>query len=169
MKHTVSLKENRIFRRLYAKGKSAVAPTMVLYCRKNGRRESRLGLTTGTKLGHAVVRNRVRRRLREIYRLQEDKLLPGYDIVVVARVRAVHSKYAVLERDFLLIPERRSHEDSPFGDDSVLPSLPLPPPPPYLPVHSHLLGLCHGGHRKVWRLEGGLAGGAPDPPVQPIP
>ena len=79
MKHTVSLKENRIFRRLYAKGKSAVAPTMVLYCRKNGRRESRLGLTTGTKLGHAVVRNRVRRRLREIYRLQEDKLLPGYD------------------------------------------------------------------------------------------
>ena len=41
----------------------------------------------------------------------------------------------------------------------------LSPPPPYLPVHSHLLGLCHGGHRKVWRLEGGLAGGAPDPPV----
>ena len=106
MKHTVSLKENRIFRRLYAKGKSAVAPTMVLYCRKNGRRESRLGLTTGTKLGHAVVRNRVRRRLREIYRLQEDKLLPGYDIVVVARVRAVHSKYAVLERDFLRLAKK---------------------------------------------------------------
>ena len=100
MKHTVSLKENRIFRRLYAKGKSAVAPTMVLYCRKNGRRESRLGLTTGTKLGHAVVRNRVRRRLRE------DKLLPGYDIVVVARVRAVHSKYAVLERDFLRLAKK---------------------------------------------------------------
>ena len=48
MKFTVSLKENRVFRRLYAKGKSAVAPTMVLYCRRNGRRESRLGLTTGT-------------------------------------------------------------------------------------------------------------------------
>lgn len=140
---------------------------MVLYCRKNGRRESRLGLTTGTKLGHAVVRNRVRRRLREIYRLQEDKLLPGYDIVVVARVRAVHSKYAVLERDFLrlakklrfsppknpLIPERRSHEDSPFGDDSVFtvvtspPSTPLPAgsfpparPMPWRPSKSMALG-----------------------------
>ena len=74
MKYTVSLKENRVFRRLYAKGRSAVSPTMVLYCRKNGRRENRLGLTTGTKLGHAVVRNRVRRRLREIYRLQEHRL-----------------------------------------------------------------------------------------------
>ncbi|MFR4756822.1 MAG: ribonuclease P protein component [Evtepia gabavorous] len=63
MKYTVSLKENRVFRRLYAKGRSAVSPTMVLYCRKNGRRETELGLTTGTKLGHAVVRNRVRRRL----------------------------------------------------------------------------------------------------------
>ena len=73
---------------------------------KNGRGESRLGLTTGTKLGHAVVRNRVRRRLREIYRLHEDQLLPGYDIVVVARVRAVHSRYAALERDFLRLAKK---------------------------------------------------------------
>lgn len=79
---------------------------MVLYCRKNGRKESRLGLTVGTKLGGAVVRNRVRRRLREIYRLHEGELLPGYDIVVVARVRAVHSRYAVLERDFLRLAKK---------------------------------------------------------------
>ena len=110
MKFTVSLKENRVFRRLYAKGKSAVAPTMVLYCRRNGRRESRLGLTTGTKLGHAVVRNKVRRRLREIYRLHEDRFAPGYDIVVVARVRAVHSSYAVLERDFLRLAKKLRYQ-----------------------------------------------------------
>ena len=74
---------------------------MVLYCRRNGRKKNRQGLTTNTKLGHAVVRNKVRRRLREIYRLHEDRFVPGYDIVVVARVRAVHSSYAALERDFL--------------------------------------------------------------------
>ena len=106
MKHTVSLKENRIFRRLYAKGKSAVAPTMVLYCRKNGRRESRLGLTTGTKLGHAVVRNRVRRRLREIYRLHEGSFCRGYDIVVVARSRAVTASYQQLERSYLALAKK---------------------------------------------------------------
>ncbi|MDY3014311.1 MAG: ribonuclease P protein component [Evtepia sp.] len=106
MKYTVSLKENRVFRRLYAKGKSAVAPTMVLYCRKNGRKENRFGITAGTKLGHAVVRNKVRRRLREIYRLHEGEILPGYDIVVVARVRAVHSQYRDLEQHFLRLAKK---------------------------------------------------------------
>ena len=110
MKYTVSLKENRVFRRLYAKGRSAVSPTMVLYCRKNGRRENRLGLTTGTKLGHAVVRNRVRRR-------QEHRLSPGYDIVVVARVRAVYSRYAELERDFLRLAKKLQLL-SPQGSDA---------------------------------------------------
>ena len=93
MKYTVSLKENRVFRRLYAKGRSAVSPTMVLYCRKNGRRENRLGLTTGTKLGHAV------------------------DIVVVARVRAVYSRYAELERDFLRLAKKLQLL-SPQGSDA---------------------------------------------------
>ena len=106
MKYTVSLKENRVFRRLYAKGRSAVGPAMVLYCRKNGGQENRLGFTVGTKLGHAVVRNRVRRRLREIYRLNEHRLRPGYDIVVVARVRAVHSRYDKLERQFLSLASK---------------------------------------------------------------
>lgn len=101
MKYTVSLKENRVFRRLYAKGKSAVGPAMVLYCRKNGGKENRLGFTVGTKLGCAVVRNRVRRRLREIYRLHEGELKRGYDIVIVARHRAGESDYHRLERELM--------------------------------------------------------------------
>lgn len=106
MKFTVSLKENRVFRSLYAKGKSEVGPSMVLYCRKNGRQKNRFGITVSTKLGKAVVRNRVRRRLREIYRLREEKLKPGYDIVVVARVRAVHSRYADLDKQFLRLAKK---------------------------------------------------------------
>ena len=90
MDHTVSLKLNHEFRRLYAKGKSAVNPCMAVYCRKNRLGYNRLGFTTGTKLGKAVVRNRVRRRLREIYRTNEDKIRPGYD-----------SRYAELQRQFL--------------------------------------------------------------------
>lgn len=101
MKFTVSLKQNHVFRRLYAKGKNQVTPHLALYARKNGGKSNRLGITVGTKLGHAVVRNRVRRRLREIYRIHEDAFVPGYDIVVVARVRAVHSRFDDLERSFL--------------------------------------------------------------------
>ena len=58
-----------------------------------------------------------RRRLREIYRLQEHRLSPGYDIVVVARVRAVYSRYAELERDFLRLAKKLQLL-SPQGSDA---------------------------------------------------
>ena len=106
MDPAVTVKENYEFRRIYRKGKSAVSPQLVIYCQRNRRGHSRLGVSVSTKLGCAVVRNRVRRRLREIYRLHEDRFAPGYDIVVVARVRAVHSSYAVLERDFLRLAKK---------------------------------------------------------------
>ena len=108
MKYTVSLKENRVFRRLYAKGKSAVSPAMVLYCRKNGRKENRYGITVSTKLGKAVTRNRVRRRLREIYRLNETLFSPGWDIVVVARTRCVGADFGKLQDEQLIwVPKRK--------------------------------------------------------------
>ena len=100
MKHTVALKQNHEFRRLYSKGKSAVSPYFAIYCRKTNRPYSRLGITTGVKLGKAVKRNFVRRRIRELYRTNEEKFLPGYDIVVVARTRAIFGRYADLERAF---------------------------------------------------------------------
>ena len=101
MKYTVALKQNHEFRRLYNKGKSAVSPYFAVYCRKTGRDYSRLGITTGVKLGKAVKRNFVRRRIRALYRTNEEQFIPGYDIVVVARTRAIFGKYADLERSFL--------------------------------------------------------------------
>lgn len=101
MKVRGTLKKNSDFRRLYAKGKSAVTPCLVLYARPNRLGENRIGYTVSVKLGHAVVRNRVRRRLREIYRLNTPRLRPGYDLVVVARSRAVGAPYRKLEASFL--------------------------------------------------------------------
>lgn len=102
----ISIKENHVFRRLYAKGKSAASGTLVLYVRRTGGRPTRLGLTVSTKVGKAVVRNRVRRRLREIYRLHSPAVARGWDIVIVARVRAAGAPYAVLERDFLKLADK---------------------------------------------------------------
>ncbi len=106
MKHTVSLKLNHEFRRLYNKGRTAASPYMAVYCRKTRLPCSRLGLTTGVKLGKAVTRNRVRRRLREIYRTNEWRLAPGWDIVIVARMKAVFAQYGQLERSFLSLAEK---------------------------------------------------------------
>ena len=101
-----TLKKNSDFRRLYTRGKSAVNPYMVVYCRRSKEKNNRLGYTVSTKLGHAVVRNRTRRRLREIYRLHEDEMVCGRDIVVVARVRAADSTYRQLEKSFLHLAEK---------------------------------------------------------------
>ena len=101
MQYTTTLKKNHEFRRLYAKGRSAVTPTLVVYSRRNNSGANRVGFTVTVKLGHAVVRNRIRRRLREIYRLREAELRRGHDLVIVARGRSVKAAYRELERDFL--------------------------------------------------------------------
>lgn len=96
-----TLKKNYEFKRLYNKGKTAVTPYMVVYALKTQRGHRRVGYTVSTKLGKAVVRNRVRRRLREIYRLNSDRLIDSADIVIVARSRCIEAEYARMERAFL--------------------------------------------------------------------
>lgn len=98
MEKTVAIKAPHLFRRAYAKGKSAATPTLVLYARPNGLGKNRLGLTVGTKVGKAVVRNRVRRRMRESYRLREGTVKTGYDLVLVARSAAAEARYRELDR-----------------------------------------------------------------------
>lgn len=100
MKRSVTIKENYEFRRLYSKGNSAVTPSLVMYCRKNGRAHNRLGVTVSTKLGHAVVRNRARRRLRELFRLSQDRMVQGYDVLLVARGKTARIPHRYLKRDY---------------------------------------------------------------------
>ena len=101
MKAAITVKENHEFRRIYHKGRSAVSPYMVVYCLKNREGASRLGVTVSRKLGHAVVRNRVRRRLREIYRLNRDKMQPGWDVIVVGRSRGISGDYRKMNEAYL--------------------------------------------------------------------
>ena len=101
MQYTTTLKKNHEFRRLYAKGRSTVTPTLVVYSRRNNSGGNRVGFTVTVKLGHAVVRNRIRRRLREVYRLHREELRPGLDLVVVARSRSISAPFRTLEREFL--------------------------------------------------------------------
>lgn len=103
MKFTESLKNNYEFRRLYSKGKSAGTGVLVAYCRRGRPGHNRLGITVSGKIGNAVHRNRVRRRFREIYRLNEHRLRSGYDIVIVARVKGRYASYADLEKAFLSV------------------------------------------------------------------
>ena len=100
MKKAVTLKDNHAFRRMYQKGASAVGGSMVVYCRKNKLDHNRLGLTASVKLGHAVVRNRARRRLRELFRLSQNHMAQGWDVLLVARGRTARCPHSMLQRDY---------------------------------------------------------------------
>lgn len=100
MKRAYTLKENYEFRRVYQRGASAVSGSMVVYCRKNKLNRGRLGITASTKIGGAVTRNRARRRLREVYRLNRDKLKTGWDIILVARGRTASAPWKELNDTF---------------------------------------------------------------------
>ena len=105
MKYSSALKLNHIFRRLYATS-GHTNGYLVLYARRNRTSTNRVGVTVSKKLGHAVVRNRVRRRLREEYRLNETRFSPGWDIVVVARSRCITADFGKLTQAYLSLAEK---------------------------------------------------------------
>ena len=105
MKFSSSLKLNHIFRRLYAT-RGFANGFLVLYARKNHTGTNRVGITVSKKLGKAHIRNRARRRLREVYRLNEEKFLPGWDIVVVARSRCVDADFHDLTKAYLALAKK---------------------------------------------------------------
>ena len=86
------LKSNKDFRTLYYRGKSQVHPVLVTYVRKNRLGVTRVGITTGKKIGKAVTRNRCRRVIREAYRALLPDVCPGFDLVFVARVKTASVK-----------------------------------------------------------------------------
>ncbi len=79
------LRDRRDFDQMRQQGRSFARPTLVLSIRPNGLGHNRYGVVVGKRLGTAVIRNRVRRRLREAMRQLHPQLLPGYDIIVIAR------------------------------------------------------------------------------------
>jgi ribonuclease P protein component len=93
--------ENRLaseadFRRVRHQGRSWAHPLLVLHARRSDSPHFRLGVSVGKRLGNAVNRNRVRRRIRELVRARLKELQPGWDVVIVARSSAASAKFLTL-------------------------------------------------------------------------
>ena len=103
MKNTQPIKLNRDFRRLYRSGKSESGGFVVVYMKPNKRGCNRVGFTVSKQLGNAVMRNRTKRLMRESYRLMEDRLNVGYDMIIVARNRAADKTYDQISKDMRFV------------------------------------------------------------------
>lgn len=97
----------RAFRRVFQQGKKLLSPLFVLYILPTSQPYSRLGLAVSKRIGPAVVRNRVKRRLREVFRRHKDLLGPPCDIVVVARSAAAHAPSVDFTEQFCGLLRRR--------------------------------------------------------------
>lgn len=101
MKFSDSLKKNRDFQNVYQNGISYANKYLVMYVLKNNLGTNRIGISVSKKVGNSVVRHRLTRLVREIYRLHEEMFNSGLDIVVVARVNAKSILYTDMESALL--------------------------------------------------------------------
>lgn len=87
--------------KIYREGRRVRSRRMTLFALPNGLEESRIGITVTRKVGGAVLRNRVKRRFREIFRKHRRELKPPLDIVVNAHVGIAKAQFAEIEKEFV--------------------------------------------------------------------
>lgn len=105
--NTDGIKKDSDFRRIYQKGKSFADRNLVIYYINNNVGKSRIGISISKKVGKANVRNRIRRCIKESYRLNIDsKIKRGYDIVFIARVNSSNSDYKAIEKSIKYITKK---------------------------------------------------------------
>ncbi|RYL94180.1 ribonuclease P protein component [Sporolactobacillus sp. Y61] len=86
MKTIQRLKKNEDFQVVFKKGKSFANRQFVVYVlRHPGQPCSRLGLSVSKKMGNAVMRNHIKRCIKEIFRDMADRLEPGNDYIIISR------------------------------------------------------------------------------------
>lgn len=98
------LRKNKNFRIVYRYGKSWANRIAVLYVLPQPKQAAacrRVGFVTGKKLGGAVIRNRVKRLMKEAFRLNQHRLLEGVDLVLVGRHNAVQANFQAVQKALL--------------------------------------------------------------------
>lgn len=101
MKFSESLKKNKNYQTVYRGGVSKANRMLVMYVMKNETEKNRLGISVSKKVGNSIVRHRLTRLIRESYRLNEEKFLPGWDMVVIARGTAKGKGFREIESALL--------------------------------------------------------------------
>ncbi|MFD0698486.1 ribonuclease P protein component [Paenibacillus sp. GCM10027628] len=109
MEKTYRLAKREDFNKIYRYGKSMANHQFVLYYLAQPKLEQfRLGISVSKKVGNAVVRNRLRRMIKEIVRLNKDHMTLHYDYILIARKPAVDMDYAQMEKSIFHVIRKAS-------------------------------------------------------------
>jgi ribonuclease P protein component len=91
------IRENSRFQEIRQQGKSYSSELLVMCVLANELPYSRFGFSINARIGGAVIRNRIKRRLREIIRLRMETIVPGWDVVLIARRPILCADYHQLD------------------------------------------------------------------------
>ncbi|MFD2672214.1 ribonuclease P protein component [Marinicrinis sediminis] len=109
MQKKYRLAKREHFSQVFRFGQSVANYQFVLYSRKNANiEEFRLGVSVSKKLGNAVVRNKLRRRMKEIVRHHREQIAGGYDLILIARKPVADMTYQQMEKSVLHIIRKAS-------------------------------------------------------------
>lgn len=97
MEFTENLRNNIQFQNVYKNGRSKANKYLIMYILENNTDYNRLGISVSKKVGNSVIRHRVKRLIKESYRLQENMFNSGLDIVVIARSSASLVSYKEID------------------------------------------------------------------------
>jgi ribonuclease P protein component len=103
---SLRVRKRREFLRVQERGRKVTSGPLVALALANDTATTRLGLTVSTRVGGAVIRSRIRRRLRELFRRRRGELPTGIDLVLIARASAAESDYEALARAFEVIARK---------------------------------------------------------------
>lgn len=100
------IKKNSQFRFIYSRGKSYSNDKLVLYIFRNKKNINRIGLSVSKKVGKSVVRNRIKRLIKESYRLNKDMYRSGYDLIFIARNKSKDAKFTDIEKSVIYLMKK---------------------------------------------------------------
>lgn len=103
LKKELRIKTGKDYKKIYKQGKRIAGKYIIVYIKKNDILCNRFGIVTSKKVGNAVKRNQVKRRIRAIAMNNMDRLDKGNDIVVISRQNSAKVEYKFMEKDFLIV------------------------------------------------------------------
>ncbi len=95
----LKINKNAQFKKVYTEGRYYVEEFLVVYIIKNSTEYNKVGFSVSKKVGKAVIRNRAKRMMKENYRMLEEKLKKGNDIVITGRAKTSQADYGDIKKN----------------------------------------------------------------------
>ena len=106
MDKSFRLTKNFEFKKVYEARRRWSSPFFTMYVKKNQLDKTRLGVSISKKVGKSVLRNKIKRRIKEIFRNNMEKIKKGYDVVISVKPEAANADFKSMENQLKLLLKR---------------------------------------------------------------